>query len=117
MHFLQAYEYELLPYLPDNHILNLREYEYLDSKYQIGKYMTGEYANMTTRFCFTIFGRNNTESNRYIKNLKSIIMQNYSNYHIVFMDDVSDDKTLELSIEYLRKANFPRNRVTYVQNL
>jgi len=28
MDLLQAYEYEQLPYLPDNHILSTREYDY-----------------------------------------------------------------------------------------
>jgi|JI10StandDraft_1071094.scaffolds.fasta_scaffold664259_1 glycosyltransferase involved in cell wall biosynthesis len=78
--------------------------------------MTGEYKEKQIRFCFTIFGRNNTENYRYIKNLKSVLMQNYSNYHIVFMDDVSDDDTLEQSMEYLRKLDFPKDRVTFVRN-
>lgn len=29
-------------------------------------------------------------------------MQNYTNYHIVYMDDVSDDDTLERAMNYLR---------------
>lgn len=29
-------------------------------------------------------------------------MQNYTNYHIVYMDDVSDDDTLERAMDYLR---------------
>lgn len=60
--------------------------------------MSDEYKNKLVRFCVTIFGRNNTENDRYLKNLKTVIMQNYSNFHIVFMDDDSDDKTLELSM-------------------
>jgi glycosyltransferase involved in cell wall biosynthesis len=43
-------------------------------------------------------------------------MQNYTNYHIVFIDDVSDDNTLEQSMEYLKKLGFPRERITLVRN-
>ena len=77
-------------------MLNYREYLYLDSKYQINKYVSGEYANIskTTSFCVTIFGRNNTDNHRYMDNLMTVAMQNYSNFHIVLLDDDSDDQTL-----------------------
>lgn len=43
MDLLQAYEYEQLPYLPDNHILSIREFDYFDKNYELSKYMSGEY--------------------------------------------------------------------------
>lgn len=56
--------------------------------------MSGDYKKKLVRFCVTIFGRNNTENDRYLKNLQMVILQNYSNFHIVFLDDNSDDQTL-----------------------
>jgi glycosyltransferase involved in cell wall biosynthesis len=64
----------------------------------------------------TIFGRNNTQNDRYIKNLKSVLIQNYTNYHIVLLDDVSDDGTLEKSADYLLSNGFPKDRLKVVRN-
>lgn len=36
-------------------------------------------------------------------NIQSIVMQNYSNYHVVVIDDASDDGTGDLISEYLDK--------------
>ena len=36
---------------------------------------------------------NNVDKQRHILNINSIIMQEYSNYHIVFIDDASTDGT------------------------
>ncbi len=34
-------------------------------------------------------------------NIQSILQQNYSNYHVVFIDDKSDDGTGQLLKDYL----------------
>jgi glycosyltransferase involved in cell wall biosynthesis len=36
---------------------------------------------------------NNAANNRHVNNMNSILMQEYSNYHIVFIDDASTDST------------------------
>lgn len=36
---------------------------------------------------------NNAVKNRYMDNINSILQQEYSNYHIIFIDDYSDDGT------------------------
>lgn len=36
---------------------------------------------------------NNAANNRHINNMNSILMQEYSNYHIIFIDDASTDST------------------------
>lgn len=36
---------------------------------------------------------NNVKNNLHIKNIKTVIMQEYENYHIVFIDDASTDGT------------------------
>lgn len=38
---------------------------------------------------------NNAANNRHINNMNSILMQEYSNFHIVFIDDASEDSTSE----------------------
>jgi glycosyltransferase involved in cell wall biosynthesis len=45
---------------------------------------------------------NNVKNNRYLDNIKSVVMQNYTNYHIVVIDDASTDRTGELILEYLK---------------
>lgn len=65
----------------------------------------------------TVLSRNNIQNNRYLRVLMSIVEQKYENYHIVFIDDNSDDATMNKTIQYMRSINFPKHRVTYVQNL
>lgn len=60
--------------------------------------------------------RNNVEQGRYRKVLDTILQQKYSNYHIVFIDDFSNDDTLNHTMRYLREHNFPEGRVTFVRN-
>jgi glycosyltransferase involved in cell wall biosynthesis len=45
-------------------------------------------------FCVTVLNHNNIQNNRYRKLLFSILQQKYDNYHIVFIDDSSDDNSL-----------------------
>lgn len=44
---------------------------------------------------------NNADNNRYRMNIQSILQQNYTNFHVVFIDDMSDDNTGELLKGYL----------------
>ena len=46
----------------------------------------------------------------------SIMQQDYQNYHIVFLDDDSDDGNTEQTIEFMKRIKFPKNRIRYVQN-
>ena len=48
---------------------------------------------------------NNADNDRYLANIKSIVMQNYSNYHIVVIDDASTDQTGELILNFLRSQD------------
>lgn len=67
--------------------------------------------------CVFIPSHNNMQDNRYQRVIDSILQQEYSNYHIVFVDDYSDDGTLINTMRYLDKLGFPQDRVTYIQNL
>lgn len=44
-------------------------------------------------FCIVTPSYNNVNSKLYLRNLDSLFMQNYDNYHIVYIDDASPDKT------------------------
>ena len=68
-------------------------------------------------FCVTVLSHNNIENNRYVKVMQSILQQEYENYHIVFIDDMSTDQTLAETKKYLEQVDFPTDRVTYIKNL
>lgn len=48
--------------------------------------------------------------------MKSIIMQNYTNYHIVVVDDDSSDGTGEQIIDFLKKEKIAPERYVVVRN-
>lgn len=81
-------------------------------------YKINEYTDISkqVRFCVTILSHNNIQNNRYIKVMKSIVMQKYDNYHIVFIDDNSDDNNMNGTIDYMKSINFPQDRIVYIQN-
>jgi glycosyltransferase involved in cell wall biosynthesis len=112
---MRAIERQELLYLPVNHSIELLEYQKFSELYGIDKNV--EDASKQVRLCVTINSYNNVGNNRNIKLLKSVLRQNYKNYHIVFNDDHSTDGTMQQTIDFLKKANFPQERVTYVQNL
>lgn len=45
---------------------------------------------------------NNMANNRYLHNLNSILQQDYSNYHIILIDDASDDGTAEAVLKFAK---------------
>lgn len=66
--------------------------------------------------CVVILSHNNIEDDRYKKIMQTILYQNYSNYHIVFIDDFSSDTTLQATQEYVEKVGFPQSRIKYIRN-
>lgn len=52
----------------------------------------------------------------YKRNLDSIFMQDYNNYHVVYIDDASPDKTGEHVKDYIREKGIPSERVTVLVN-
>ncbi len=50
-----------------------------------------------------------------IKNLESLIYQNYPSYHITIVDDNSKDRTVEILENYIRENNL-QNKVTLIKN-
>jgi glycosyltransferase involved in cell wall biosynthesis len=51
----------------------------------------------------------------YINNLSSIFMQEYENYHVIYIDDASDDGTADLVEQYIQEAG-QQQRVTLIRN-
>ncbi len=92
---MYAMDRQDLWYLPVNHTIQQLEFEEYSEKYQIDKYMD---AKEQTRFCVTVLSHNNIQHDRYLKAMKSIVMQEYQNYHIVFIDDMSDDNNMNATI-------------------
>ena len=47
--------------------------------------------------------------------MQTIFYQQYSNYHIVFIDDVSTDDTLNATKKYIKERNFDENRIKFIR--
>lgn len=88
-----------------------REKEYYEKKYEISRYEE-------LPFCIVIPSFNNAKNNLHLKNIRSVLMQDYSNYHIVFIDDASTDGTGEQIQAFLEnnQTRVPSSRYTVIRN-
>jgi glycosyltransferase involved in cell wall biosynthesis len=60
---------------------------------------------------------NNVARERYYYNIQSIIMQNYTNYHVVVINDASTDNTGEFIAKILREQDkIPKEKYTVINN-
>lgn len=59
---------------------------------------------------------NNRAGDRYLRNLESILRQNYSNYHIVVIDDGSNDGTASLLKLYAQFHQISEQKLKIVLN-
>ena len=59
---------------------------------------------------------NNVRNFRYEFNLQSILNQNYTNYHVVIVDDASPDHTGIHIQRYLQKHNISDKKVKLIRN-
>jgi glycosyltransferase involved in cell wall biosynthesis len=60
---------------------------------------------------------NNVKNDRYLKNIRSVIMQNYTNFHTVIIDDASTDGTGGLILSFLRSQSvLPKERYEIIRN-
>ena len=48
--------------------------------------------------------------------MQTILYQDYSNYHIVFIDDASTDQTFNKTKEFLIEEGFDQSRIDYIRN-
>ena len=95
--------------LPTNHSV----FE-LDRNYFLQKNIPANQKELP--FCFVVPSYNNAGNDRYKKSLNSILMQEYSNYHIVYVDDHSTDGTLDKAAQFLKEMQFPAERATLLRN-
>lgn len=56
------------------------------------------------------------ENGSFVLFLKSMNEQNYSNYHVYMIDDVSTDRSVEVIMGMLRKYPRLNNRITILKN-
>jgi cellulose synthase/poly-beta-1,6-N-acetylglucosamine synthase-like glycosyltransferase len=85
------------------------EYDYFEKKYNISQYSE-------IPICVVIPSYNNVPKGRYKDNLNSVLQQNYSNYHIVFIDDVSEDKTGEFVQKYVDELELKEDKIKIIIN-
>ena len=58
--------------------------------------------------CVVVPTFNNVDGERYIKNIRSILQQEYDNFRVIVIDDVSEDGTGSQLQTYI-EANKPHN--------
>ena len=78
----------------DSYMLK-EEISYYESKYSIGNYSE-------ISFCIVVPTFNNSHGNRWLRNIKSVVQQNYTNFHISVIDDASEDATGGKILEFLQ---------------
>lgn len=82
---LEAFEYLELKNLPKNHSLFAKNRDFFSKKYGL------QHGEKEVPLCVYVPSTNNLENSRYQNVLKTILYQEYSNYHIVFTDEYSTD--------------------------
>jgi len=87
------------------------EKERYEKKYQISQYIGHQLP-----FCVVVPSYNNYNSRLYLRNLDSIFMQDYKNYHVVYIDDASPDKTGEHVKKYIEEKNIPKEKIEVIIN-
>ena len=84
---------------------------YYESFYQLSKYNHHQ-----LRFCILVPSYKNVKSRLYLRNLDSIFMQDYQNYHVVYIDDASPDLTGEYVKRYVEERQIPSNKIQVFTN-
>jgi glycosyltransferase involved in cell wall biosynthesis len=87
----------------------VEEKEYFEEKYKVSSYPE-------LPICVVIPSYKNVANDRYKHNMNSILQQEYSNYHIVFIDDASEDETGRHVEMYIRENNISPDKITVVIN-
>lgn len=60
---------------------------------------------------------NNTPQDRHVRNIRSIVQQEYQNYNLVVIDDASTDGTGDAILKFLREdSRLEEKRYTFVKN-
>lgn len=81
-----------------------KEKEYVNKKYNASRF------EKELTACLIVPSYENEANARYLWNLESLFLQEYSNYRVVIMVDLSVDNTANLIAEHLRWRNVSRDK-------
>ena len=97
---------------PDSQQYLEAEYYHYNKQYGIGQYKDEK------RLCIVGLGRNMNTQKIYREFFASLNRQNYTNFHVVVIDDASDDFTTQAMYSFVDKF-FPRlrSRITFAYNM
>ncbi len=74
-------------------------------------YQTDFYFNNQLRFCVVTNSYNNFRNGLIYRNIDSILQQNYTNFHVIYTDDNSSDRTGEMVKKYLTEKNISEEKI------
>lgn len=67
--------------------------------------------------CVYVPSYNNAQNTRlYLRALDSVFQQDYKNYHVVFVDDFSTDKTGDYAESYMQVNKIPKDKYVVIKN-
>ena len=66
--------------------------------------------------CIVVPTYNNTQNERYLDNIESILQQEYENYRVLVIDDASPDNTEQFIHKYLIERDVPEEKVLLMAN-
>lgn len=89
---------------------NVREWERLNAKFGLDKVTT------ELPMCVMVPSYNNNANFRIEQNLNSIFSQNYSNYRVVVIDDLSNDGSDDVYRNYFAFHRINKERYVYIEN-
>jgi len=105
---------EIETFLKNRKLLKFKNrFRYIDQYFKYNQINNLNKTKKENKFCFIVPSHNNEQW--IIKNIKSILYQNYTNYHIYYTNDMSNDKTLEILNKLVKEYNL-KNRITIFNN-
>jgi len=83
---------------PDNEKYQKAEQYYFQYKYNLDQYKD------ELPLCIVAPGRNIVNDKKYMRFIDSLQRQNYSNYRLIYIDDVSDDNSVQELENYIKST-------------
>ena len=101
-------------FLKDRKLLQFKnQFNFIDQYFKYNQVNNSKKTKKENKFCFIIPSYNNEQW--VIKNIKSILYQNYTNYHIYYTNDMSSDRTLVLLNSLIKEFHL-KDRITIYNN-
>lgn len=105
---------EMEQFLKDRKLLQFKnQFNFIEQYFKYNQVNNSKKTKKENKFCFIVPSYNNEKW--IIKNIKSILYQNYTNYHIYYTNDMSNDRTLVLLNSLIKEFNL-KNRITIYNN-